>query len=91
MLDAAHDVEPGERFRRYQTVCVPRGACQRELLTNDSGRWTWCADCLTVYDDYGRAVNRIPDLETRKPQLTHFGEAPSRGEYSDPTRPKRMN
>jgi len=34
----------------------------REALDNDPGRWTWCAACLTVYDDYGVPVNPIPDL-----------------------------
>jgi len=62
-LDAANDAESGERFRRYETICGPRGACRREPLINDPGRWTWCPDCLTLYDDYGKAVNRIPELQ----------------------------
>ena len=33
-----------------------------ELLTADPGRWTWCAACLTVHDDYGTPVNPIPEL-----------------------------
>jgi hypothetical protein len=60
-LSAGH-VGAGERLHLFETVCVPRGACRRELLTNDPGRWTWCADCLTVYDDYGVAVNPIPEF-----------------------------
>ena len=56
-LDAANNAEPSQRLRRYETVCGPRGACRREPLVNDSGRWTWCPDCLTVYDDYAKPVN----------------------------------
>ena len=61
-LDAAKAAGLGERFRRYETICEPRGGCHRELLTNDTGRWSWCAGCLTIYDDYGKAVNTIPEL-----------------------------
>jgi len=63
-LDAANDAEPGERFRRYESRCGPRGSCRREPLANDPGRWTWCPDCLTVYDDYGKAVNEIAAFRT---------------------------
>jgi hypothetical protein len=62
-LDAANHAEHGERLRRYETVCGPRGACRQEPLTNDSGRWMWCPDCLTLYDDYGKAVNRIREIQ----------------------------
>ena len=55
-LDAANDAEPRERLRRFEMVCGPRGACRREQLASDRGRWTCCPDCLTVYDDYERAV-----------------------------------
>jgi hypothetical protein len=48
-----------ERFRRAEAICWPRGWCQREALENDSGQWTWCRDCLTVYDDYGVALMEI--------------------------------
>ena len=51
----------GERLHLFETVCVPRGACRRERLTHDPGRWTWCPDCLTVFDDYQIAVNPIPE------------------------------
>jgi len=40
----------------------PRGVCRRERLTNDPGRWAWCSDCVTVSDDYGVAVNPIPEF-----------------------------
>jgi hypothetical protein len=63
-LQAANDGEPGERLRRYKTTCGPRGSCRAEALTDDPGRWTWCADCLTVYDDYGIAVNPIQEFAT---------------------------
>jgi hypothetical protein len=62
-LDAAHDSEAGERLRRNETICGPRGACRREPLANDPGRWTWCPDCLTLYDDYGKVVNRIREIQ----------------------------
>ena len=39
--------------------CAPRGACRREPLANDRGCWTWCPDCLTLFDDYGQPVNVI--------------------------------
>jgi hypothetical protein len=61
-LDAVNEAEPGERLRRYETTCGPRGACRREPLTNDAGRWTFCPDCLAVYDDYGKAVIAIPEF-----------------------------
>ena len=62
-LDAANAAEPGERLRRYETICGPRGSCRREKLANDPGRWTWCPDCLTLYDDYGKAVNQIREFQ----------------------------
>jgi hypothetical protein len=34
---AAADAEPGERLRRYETICRPRGGCRRESLINDPG------------------------------------------------------
>jgi hypothetical protein len=46
---------PGERLHRFETICG-RGGCERDPLTDDPRRWTWCAACLTVYDDYGKAV-----------------------------------
>jgi hypothetical protein len=52
----------GERLHLFETVCVPRGACRREPLTNDPGRWTWCPDCLTLSDDYGTPVNPISEV-----------------------------
>ena len=61
-LETAKGTARGERLRRYKTICEPRGGCQRELLTNHPGRWSWCADCLTIYDDYGKTVNMIPEL-----------------------------
>ena len=54
-LDAAND---GKRVQRYETMSGPRGASRQERLASDPGRWTWCPDCLTVYDDYGEAVSR---------------------------------
>jgi hypothetical protein len=59
-----------------QSSNAPRGACRREPLTNDPGQWTYCPDCLTVFDDYGKAVNPIPKLRPRNavktfPTTTH--------------------
>ena len=51
----------GERLHLFETVCVPRGACRRERMTNDAGRWTRCPDCLTLFDDYDIAVNPITE------------------------------
>jgi hypothetical protein len=56
-LDAAMHAEPGERLRRYKTECLLRGSCRPEPLENDPGRWTFCPDCLTLYDDFGKTVN----------------------------------
>jgi hypothetical protein len=57
-------------------TCVPRGAYQPEPLTNDPGRWASCPDCLTLFDDYGKAVNQIPEHRPRNavktfPTTTH--------------------
>jgi hypothetical protein len=61
-IEQATAAQPGERLRRFETICSPRGGCERETLTADPGGWTWCAGCLTVYDDYGTAVNPIPEF-----------------------------
>ncbi len=61
-LEQATAAQPGERQHRFETSCGPRGGCQREPLTDDPGRWTWCPTCLTVYDDYGTPVNPIPEF-----------------------------
>ena len=64
-LDAAIEADanrPGERLLRYETICTACCACQRYPLAAP-GRWTWCADCLTVDDDYGQAVNRIRERQ----------------------------
>jgi hypothetical protein len=52
----------GERLRRFEMTCGPRGECEREPVIGNTGRWTWCAACLTVYDDYGIPVNPIPEF-----------------------------
>lgn len=70
-LDAANEAAPGERLHRCETICGPRGGCRREACTNDPSRWTWCQDCLTLYDDYGKAVNRM------------IPEAPDDGQSAD--------
>lgn len=59
-LEQATAAPPGERLHRFETACGPAGGCKRERLAADPGRWTWCAACLTVYDDYGTAVNFSP-------------------------------
>jgi hypothetical protein len=61
-LEEASTAPPGERLRRYKSECAARGACKREPLLNDPGRWTRCPNCLTIFDDYGVAVNLIPEL-----------------------------
>ena len=61
-IEAGKAMAPGERLRRYHAVCVPRGGCQREPCERDRGRWSFCPDCMTVYDDYLKPVIPIPDL-----------------------------
>jgi anti-anti-sigma factor len=61
-LDQATATPPGERLHRFKASCGSGGGCRREPLTADSGRWTWCPACLTVYDDYGSPVNSIPEF-----------------------------
>jgi hypothetical protein len=67
-LDAAKAVDLRKRVDGYWTVCVPRGGCHYEPLANELGgmRWTWCPDCLTVYDDYRKAINPL-ELTNGKP------------------------
>jgi hypothetical protein len=60
-LEQARAAQPGERRRGFEMICGPHGKCVREPLDADPGRWTWCADCLTVYDDYGTSVNPISE------------------------------
>ena len=60
-LDAANNAEPGERLRRHESRCHPQGGCRAEPLQNDPSRWTWCPDCMTVYDAYGHPVNLISE------------------------------
>lgn len=55
-LEVGKACPPWERAAR-QTVCMTRGGCLREPLVPDAGRWTWCRQCTTVYDDYGVPVN----------------------------------
>jgi hypothetical protein len=58
-LELANAAQPDEPLHRYWSVCGPRGRCRRQPCENDPGRWTWCPDCLTLYDAYGKAVNPI--------------------------------
>jgi hypothetical protein len=58
-LNTALNTDPGERRRRHETMCGSRGSCRPETLENDPGRWTFCPDCLTLYDDLGKTVNPI--------------------------------
>src|SRR5438552_204952 len=44
---------------------MPTGTSQ-----NDPGRWTFCPNCLTVYDDYGKPVNPIHLWQSRSPPRT---------------------
>jgi hypothetical protein len=62
-LELANATELRERLRRFQSVCSHHG-CRREPCDNDPGRWTSCPDCLTLYDDYGKAVNPIAKFRT---------------------------
>jgi len=53
------EVGRSRRLETYETVCRRRGRCRRELLEGDSGRWTWCPDCATLFDEYGVPLNPI--------------------------------
>ena len=60
-LDAAKNVGPGERLRRYETGLRPVRA-----LSNERSRPVDVLprlDCLTVFDNYGKIVNRIPEIQ----------------------------
>jgi len=61
-LEKATAAQAGERLHLFETICGPAGGCERESVTGNTGRWTWCAACLTVYDDYGHPVNPIPEF-----------------------------
>jgi hypothetical protein len=63
-LEGANATAPGERLRAFETICGPRGSCRREPCERDAGRWTFCPDCLTVFDDYQIAVNPIREFRT---------------------------
>jgi hypothetical protein len=65
VLDAANAALPGERLQAFETICGPRGTCRHEPCERDAGRWSFCPDCLTVYDDYGKTVNPIHQFKTR--------------------------
>jgi hypothetical protein len=63
-LELANVAAPGDRLRAFETICGPRGSCLHEPCERDAGRWSFCPDCLTVFDDYGNAVNPIPEFRT---------------------------
>jgi hypothetical protein len=67
VLDAAKAIDPRQRIHGYWTVCTSRGGCRYEPLANESEgmRWTWCPDCLTLFDDYRKAVNPITRVRSR--------------------------
>jgi hypothetical protein len=44
------------------TACAGLAPHADETLVNDAGRWTWCPDCLTLFDDYGKAINAFPEF-----------------------------
>jgi hypothetical protein len=58
---ASQSVDPRERQWRYQQTCQHRGFCYEQLLDGPC-RFSWCPDCLTLYDDNGRIINQIPSL-----------------------------
>ena len=63
-LDAAKAADPGVRLHRFELRCGPRGSCLYEPCDRDAGRWSFCPDCLTVFDDYAKPVNPIPEFRT---------------------------
>jgi hypothetical protein len=58
-MDLANATGAGERLRRRAARCRFRRACQREPLHEDELGWTWCPDCLTLFDTYGKPVNDV--------------------------------
>jgi len=50
------------RGLREPNAAAPGAHLQRSKRPVDTGRCTWCAGCLTVYDDYRIAVNPIPEF-----------------------------
>jgi hypothetical protein len=51
-----------KRRRNHARICCAKGGCRKEVLANEPLRWTWCADCLTVYDVYDRALNPVSKI-----------------------------
>jgi hypothetical protein len=61
-----------ERLRRYETTCRPRGACRREPLTNDPGRWTWCPG-------FGSRCDRVVRTQSPQSPQSQLGSDPEPG------------
>ena len=64
--DIAFAVSGKDRQARFNRLCRLRGFCQRQPLENDAGSWTWCPDCLTVFDDYEKPLNPLPEEKTSR-------------------------
>src|SRR5262245_58491126 len=65
-LEAANALPEGERLKSFERRCGSLGSCRSEPCERDAGRWSFCPDCLTVFDDYGKPVNPIPEFRTMK-------------------------
>jgi hypothetical protein len=93
-LEQATGAGPRARRTRVETICGPRGACRRGSLAKGPGRWTWCPDRLTVFDDYDIAVNLIPGVHPNALTVRHqpassqnVGGTPSTRSASDVSAP----
>ena len=58
-LQRATEIGKSARLQTYQTVCGSCAGCRLELLEQDAGRWTYCPDCATIYDDFAVPVNPL--------------------------------
>ena len=65
-VDIAFAASRRERQSRFDRICRLRGFCQTEPLEKDVGGWTWCPDCLTLFDDYEKPLNRLPEESTSR-------------------------
>lgn len=77
-LDVAKAAEPGERLGRFTSAVWFARRLPAELCERDPGRWTWCPDCLTVYDEHGSPVNAFVEFRTahfRRARCFSIGQA----------------
>jgi hypothetical protein len=52
----------GDPLRQFQTTCGRLARVTESRYGTTPARWSWCAGCLTVFDDYETPVNPIPEF-----------------------------